>query len=276
MITQNYISERQLRVEQLLNQFLPDVTTQPQILHEAMRYAVLNGGKRLRPLLVYASGETCSAPLESLDHAACAIELIHAYSLVHDDLPIMDNDDFRRGQPTCHKIYGDAIALLVGDALQTLAFEVLAQAKLSPTQILAMFTVLTKAIGSLGMAGGQAMEFIKLEKTLEVSTLETIHQLKTGALISAAIQLGAIAAKTNAEQYKQLENFANYFGLAYQVQDDIDDNDSTAFSYTNLAGLSAAKNRLQNLHNQASTILNNLDQNTAPLNQVLNHMIPIQ
>jgi len=276
VITPNYINERQARIENLLDQCLPPITTQPQTLHEAMRYATLNGGKRMRPLLVYATGETLGASLEQLDHAACAVELIHAYSLVHDDLPIMDNDDWRRGQPTCHKIYGDAVALLVGDALQTLAFEILAQANVSPIQILNMLQTLTKGIGSTGMAAGQAMEFIKTSEPLNTSTLETIHHLKTGALINASIKLGAIAAQANSAQFSHLNTFANHFGLAYQIQDDIQDEDHTAYSYTVNVGVSAAKQRLENLHKEAEETLTLVDGNTTPLTLLLHQMIPLQ
>jgi farnesyl diphosphate synthase len=186
-----YLKVTQNRITTYLAHILPDSKNLPGRLHSAMRYTVLNGGKRIRPLLVYTTGEALGVDLAVLDLPAAAIELIHCYSLVHDDLPAMDNDELRRGQPTCHKAFDEATAILVGDALQTLAFELLsASTQLLSTEIrLKMINLLAKASGSLGMAGGQALDLQATGQKLTIHQLTLIHQLKTGALISAAIQL---------------------------------------------------------------------------------------
>ncbi|HEX7769546.1 MAG TPA: polyprenyl synthetase family protein, partial [Dokdonella sp.] len=176
---------------------LPDDGQPPVELHRAMRYAVLGGGKRLRPLLVYATGRAFGAPLERLDSSAAAVEIIHAYSLVHDDLPAMDDDALRRGRPTCHVVFGEAMAILAGDALQALAFEVLADDPMLATGAdtrLAMLRTLAAACGSHGMAGGQAFDLAAVGRALDAAELERMHVHKTGALIRASVQLGALAA----------------------------------------------------------------------------------
>jgi farnesyl diphosphate synthase len=213
------------RVEDVLSELLPAAGTQPSRLHTAMRYAALGPGKRVRPLLVYAAGTLCGAALEDLDRAACAVELIHAYSLVHDDLPAMDDDDLRRGRPTCHRYFDEATAILVGDALQTLAFQLLAdqvpEGPAAPRVRLQMIGELAMAAGSRGMAGGQAMDMDATGIALSVPQLESMHIHKTGALIRASVRLGALPAEPAAEVIEQLDHFAKCVGLAYQVQDDI-------------------------------------------------------
>lgn len=231
-------------------------------LKQAMEYAVLNGGKRLRPLLVYTVGETLGVSPGNLDAPACAIELIHCYSLVHDDLPAMDDDDFRRGQLSCHKAFDEAVAILVGDALQTQAFQLLAQAKnFTAEQRLQMIETLAKASGAEGMVGGQALEFSVKAKDKEL--LEKIHQLKTGALILASVQLGAIAANADKHQFEQLSQYGKYLGLAYQIQDDILDNatDKGELSYVACVGLENAKAYLQQLKEQAFAQIADLSSN---------------
>ena len=216
-----------LKCQQRINRFLADYlpNSDSNLLHKAMCYSVLEGGKRLRPLLVYSLGEALGLPLERLDHAACSVELIHAYSLIHDDLPMMDNDDCRRGKPSCHKKFGEAIALLAGDALQVLAFEVLLQAPLEPTQILQMLKALTKATGSSGMAGGQALEFSGLVTPLSRATLEAIYRLKTGSLFRASLELVGITANSPSEVLLSLGRLGDAIGLVYQLQDDACDNE---------------------------------------------------
>jgi geranylgeranyl pyrophosphate synthase len=213
------------RAEQVLDAWLPPAATHPARLHEAMRYAVLNGGKRIRPVLVYATGQALGVPQERLDAPACAVELIHAYSLVHDDLPAMDDDDLRRGQPTCHKAYDEATAILVGDALQTLAFYVLAHAPLEgvePTARLRMVGTLSLAAGSRGMVGGQAIDLAAVGQQLDVAQLEDMHIHKTGALIRASVLLGALsAADVDMPRFEALDRYAKCIGLAFQIQDDI-------------------------------------------------------
>ncbi len=225
MVIEADFAKYQQRINQFLADYLP--TPVPSVpLHEAMRYSVLGGGKRLRPLLIYSLGEAFGLPLVKLDQAACAVELIHAYSLIHDDLPAMDNDDWRRGEPSCHKKFGEAIALLAGDALQALAFEVLLQAPLEPWQVLAMIRVLTKAAGVSGMVGGQAIEFSHL--VISPKMRETIYRLKTGSLFSASLELVGIAAKLPPEVLSALARLGDAIGLRYQLQDDICDDEVMA------------------------------------------------
>lgn len=274
------IVEYQNRVNQILGKFLPEFDLEPKQLHQAMRYAVLNGGKRLRPLLVYATGLTLGATLEKLDSAACAVELIHAFSLVHDDLPAMDNDDMRRGQPACHKAFDETTAILAGDALQTLAFEILAAdevAQLTAVQKLQMIKVLSKATSSLGMAGGQALEFAYQSKNIHEAELEMIHRLKTGALMRASVQLGAIAADATATQLQQLDEYANLIGLAFQIQDDIDDGmpDGDKTTYLSYLGLESAQQKLFALRDQALIVLNNFGDNAKPLRELTDYIIQL-
>jgi len=214
----------QSRIEGVLARALEIEGAATVRLLEAMRYSTLAGGKRIRPVLVYTAGEALGAPLEQLDCAAAAVELIHVYSLVHDDLPAMDDDDLRRGRPTCHRAFDEATAILTGDALQARAFEVLA---LAPPEIPAqarieMLRVLADAIGTRGMAGGQAIDLEAVKQTLSETELERMHRQKTGALIQASVLLGAISAgNTDVAQRAALEKFGAEIGLAFQIQDDI-------------------------------------------------------
>jgi farnesyl diphosphate synthase/geranylgeranyl diphosphate synthase type II len=213
----------------------------PRLL-EAMRYSTLAGGKRVRPVLVYATGEALGASLESLDCAAAAVELIHVYSLVHDDLPAMDDDDLRRGRPTCHRAFDEATAILTGDALQARAFEILTQA---PAQIAAaarleMLRVLADAIGTRGMAGGQAIDLEAVKQTMDEAALERMHRQKTGALIQASVLLGAISAGSQgAAERAALTEFGAEIGLAFQIQDDILDVEGTTATLGKRAGADA-------------------------------------
>lgn len=213
----------QRRIEAALDGALPAAGIHPARLHEAMRYAVLGGGKRLRPLLVYATGESLGVELASLDGPASAVELIHCYSLVHDDLPTMDDDALRRGRPTCHKAYDEATALLVGDALQSLAFRVLSRtAQPDPSRRLWMIEALSLAIGSRGMVGGQALDLAAVGGELSEAELEDMHIHKTGALIRASVRLGALSAPDVGEVLlDRLDHYAKCLGLAFQVKDDI-------------------------------------------------------
>lgn len=267
---QAWVLSKQARIEQMLNLALPPSGLAPKLLHSAMRYSALGGGKRVRALLCYATSELCETDIGIADAAAGAIELIHAYSLVHDDMPCMDDDDLRRGKPSCHKQYDDATALLVGDALQSLAFELLSKPKLSnnPSQQIVMLNILAKASGSTGMAGGQAIDLASIGKSLTQSELESMHQLKTGALIEASVLLGAVCGST--EQITALRTFASNIGLAFQVVDDILDveaNSSTLGktagkdancnkpTYVSILGLDVAKQHAQHLYENAMTAL---------------------
>jgi len=218
--------QRQSRIEKVLSELLPDhdntAGKTSSELVEAMRYSTLNGGKRLRALLVYATGEALNADLNLLDTPASSVEMIHAYSLVHDDMPIMDNDDLRRGRPTCHKAFSETTALLVGDALQSLAFETLCDDQLSPVQQSQMVKILAHHSGVFGMAGGQAIDLESVGETLNLQALQSMHELKTGALIRASVKLGALAStQVNNDILATLDNYAYCIGLAFQVQDDV-------------------------------------------------------
>ncbi|MEM5311165.1 farnesyl diphosphate synthase [Paraburkholderia sp. JHI869] len=210
------------RVESALDHYLPAADVLPAPLHDAMRYAVMGGGKRVRPLLCHAAGELTGATPEALDAAACALEMIHVYSLVHDDMPCMDDDDMRRGKPTVHVKYDEPTALLVGDALQSQAFVTLTSDVLSAQRQASLVRELALASGSIGMAGGQAIDLASVGHSLTREQLETMHRLKTGALLRAAVRMGALAGETpSAESLAALDKYAAAVGLAFQVVDDI-------------------------------------------------------
>lgn len=235
----------QRRTEVALERCLPPATTAPTRLHAAMRYSVLGGGKRMRPLLCHATGEALGAVPQRVDVSACAVELVHAYSLVHDDLPAMDNDVLRRGRPTCHVEYDEATALLVGDALQTLAFQLLAEqpAAPNPERQLLMLTVLAQAAGSRGMAGGQAIDLAAVGLALSIEELEFMHIHKTGALIRAAVLLGAHAGGADEAALQTLGHYANRAGLLFQVVDDILDAEGSTVTLGKTAGKDAAQDK---------------------------------
>lgn len=267
-----WTANQQMRIESVLDEHLPAETIVPQRLHEAMRYATLGGGKRVRALLTYAAGEFCGASTEKADIPAAAVELIHAFSLVHDDMPCMDNDDLRRGKPSTHKQYGDAMAMLVGDALQSLAFQLISQDNLvNSSQKIKMLHMLSLASGSRGMAGGQAIDLESIGIPLTRAELETMHIHKTGALIRAAALLGAYSAyRPNEDKVKAVDHFAKSIGLAFQVVDDIldaqGDTDTLGktagkdayhqkSTYVTILGLKAAKNLAEELHANAMAAL---------------------
>jgi farnesyl diphosphate synthase len=233
-----WMGSRQARVEAALARALPGMQHAPARLHQAMRYATLEGGKRVRPLLVFAAGAVAGADESRLEIAAAAVELIHAYSLVHDDMPCMDNDVLRRGKPTVHVEFDEATALLVGDALQTLAFQLLADSSLSddPKAQLEMVRTLAVAAGSRGMAGGQAIDLESTGQALSQPELEFMHVRKTGALISAAVKLGALCAGPCPAA---LEQYGNRVGLAFQVVDDVLDAEASTATLGKTAGKDA-------------------------------------
>ena len=233
-------------METVLHDILPDSGIVPHRLHDAMRYAVLGGGKRVRPLLAHAAGELTHADPARVEIVAASVELIHAYSLVHDDLPCMDNDVLRRGKPTCHVEFDEATALLVGDSLQSLAFQLLAEHPLADgasTQ-LEMVKILAVASGSRGMAGGQAIDLANVGKTLSVPELESMHIHKTGALIRAAVSLGALCGKLlNETERNAIDHYAKCVGLAFQVVDDVLDAASSTATLGKTAGKDADQNK---------------------------------
>lgn len=243
---QTWTTEHLSLVETCLEESLPSVQVAPARLHDAMRYVALGGGKRVRPLLAFATGELAGADKASVTIAGTAVELIHAYSLVHDDLPCMDDDTLRRGQPTCHIQYDEPTALLVGDSLQSLAFQLLAETTLTtdPLRQLKMIRHLAFAAGSQGMAGGQAIDLDSVGKKLDLSELEFMHAHKTGALIRAAVTLGAYCGnKLNESQLELLDHFAKCVGLAFQVIDDILDAEATTAALGKTAGKDAENNK---------------------------------
>ncbi|MFV2056676.1 MAG: (2E,6E)-farnesyl diphosphate synthase [Thiohalomonadales bacterium] len=293
-----WLSFYQKRIEQKLDLYLPDPESVPQRLHHAMHYACTNGGKRIRPLLVYATGHALQIPIKYLDVSAVALEFIHSYSLIHDDLPAMDNDELRRGKPTCHIQFDEATAILAGDALQTLAFEVLSSS--SPNDVTAdrcitMLKILAQATGSAGMAGGQAIDLNSVGQQLSLAELEQMHLYKTAALIRAAVQLAALCGprpspKNNDQEIlsNHLDNFAKNMGLAFQIRDDIlDVEGETAIlgktqgadlalnkpTYPALLGMPAAKKLAQECYEAAIASLNNVKGDTGQLNWLANYII---
>jgi len=264
----------QARIESELSIRLPSAQVQPTRLHEAIRYSVLAGGKRVRPALVYATGAALGVPESNLDGAACAVELIHAYSLVHDDLPAMDNDDLRRGRPTCHKAFDEATAILVGDSLQVLAFELLAAGPGLPPDAsmrLKLVHLLALASGTSGMAGGQALDLAAIGNKLSLAQVEEMHVRKTGALIHACVMMAAACAPQLPEAVtRALDEYACAIGLAFQIQDDLLDveGDVTVIgkatgadraldkpTYPSVTGVEASRQRMHELHATAMAAL---------------------
>ena len=234
------------RVDQAILRYFDDQVSVASGLKTAMHYAATGGGKRVRPLLIYATASLTGKELNQvagLDACAVAIELFHTYSLVHDDLPCMDNDDLRRGRPTVHKAFDEASALLVGDALQTMAFQLIAQSALNDAQKVEVITSLSMAGGMAGMAGGQAIDLASVGKQLTQNELEQMHRLKTGALLRAAVQIGAISIDLNEQEKKSLDVFASALGLAFQVVDDVLDASSDSQTLGKTAGKDAAANK---------------------------------
>jgi len=241
------VADYTARIERVLDRWLPPAEKRPERLHSAMRYAVLGGGKRMRPLLIYATGETLSVPAEKLDGPAAAVEIIHAYSLIHDDLPAMDDDELRRGRPTCHIAYDEATAILAGDALQVLAFHILAEDKSMtalPTARVEMLRTVAAASGSAGMAGGQAMDLAAAGKSLDLAELELMHIYKTGALIRASVLIAAQSASgLTADKLTALDRYAKCVGLAFQIRDDILDVEGETEKLGKQAGADSARNK---------------------------------
>ncbi|MAJ90678.1 MAG: (2E,6E)-farnesyl diphosphate synthase [Legionellales bacterium] len=282
----------QQSIESALDLWLPDAVLPPKSLHEAMRYSVLAEGKRIRPILLYATGQAFGVELTSLDGPACSVEIIHAYSLIHDDLPSMDNDDLRRGRPTCHKAFGEATAILAGDALQTLAFQILAtdpNIKISDLQRLKMIRTLALASGSKGMAGGQAIDLAAVGKKLDITELENMHTHKTGALIKASVEIGALSTKNiNETLFTAISDYAKYIGIAFQIKDDILDIESDTSTlgkpqgsdvsmnkptYPDLLGLDGAKEMASKLHHKAIKCLDVFDEKAKMLRQIADYII---
>ncbi|MFT0547732.1 polyprenyl synthetase family protein [Allopusillimonas ginsengisoli] len=272
-----WLDDRVQHIESVLDQFLPPASAIPVHLHEAMRYAVLGGGKRVRAALVYAAGEaslqsgTAASPQAiALDHAAAAVELVHAYSLIHDDLPCMDDDELRRGRPTVHVQFDEATAMLAGDALQPLAFELVGLMPIAPALIVQATQLLARSAGSLGMVGGQAIDCCSVGQALSVEQLRQMHSMKTGAMLEASVLLGGIVAGAGSAARQGLETYASAVGLAFQIVDDIlDVTADTATlgktagkdaagnkpTYVSILGLDGSRELLKSLHGQAHAAL---------------------
>lgn len=287
-----YQKRCQTRVDAALDALFQAPRTELDRLYQAMRYSVMNGGKRVRPLLVYAACEALEGDIERADGAACAVELIHAYSLVHDDLPAMDDDDLRRGQPTTHKAFDEASAILAGDALQSLAFGVLVDRRRNPQNAetrLQMIELLSQAAGPAGMVGGQAIDLGSVGLQLDKQALEVMHRHKTGALIEASVALGALASgNTDELACKALLHYARAIGLAFQVQDDILDVESDTATlgktqgkdeahdkptYPALLGLDAAKDYAWELRDQALHVLRPFGNSAEPLRELARYIV---
>jgi farnesyl diphosphate synthase len=287
-----FLGAGQRRVEAALDRWLPAPAMLPRRLHEAMRYAVLAPGKRVRPLLVYAAGRAVGVESSRLDGAACAVEMIHAYSLIHDDLPAMDDDDLRRGRPTCHRRFDEATAILAGDALQPLAFEVIcrdeALAVDAQTRI-EMVGILALASGSRGMAGGQAIDLAATGLSLTLPELENLHIHKTGALIRACVQLGTLAGARSAGPVRDgIDHYAKCIGLAFQIRDDVLDVAGSAATlgktqgkdaaqdkttYATLLGVEGAQQKARELRDEALASISDIGERAAPLRWLADYIV---
>ena len=280
----------QQQVDQALEQLINNTSDIADELHQAMHYSTFNGGKRIRPLLVYLTGTALNITPEHQDAPACAVELIHCYSLVHDDMPAMDDDDLRRGKATCHKQFSEATALLTGDALQTLAFEALTQsAHLNDKQIVSMVRVLAQSSGAGGMAGGQAIDLSSTGKNLSLEQLKIMHEHKTGALICASVRLGALCAQDiDSSELNTLNTYAKNIGLSFQIKDDILDIESDTLTlgkqqgadiglnkatYPALLGLDGAKKMALECHQNALNSLSHFDHKADPLRDLSEYII---
>lgn len=278
------------RVNQQLENWLPAASEPPAVLHEAMRYSVLGEGKRIRPVLLYATGEALDVPVDRLDAPACAVELIHSYSLIHDDLPAMDDDDLRRGRPTCHNAFGEANAILAGDALQALAFSVLASDPANPPERrVRMAQLLGERAGSQGMVGGQAIDLASVNQPLDEKELQHMHRLKTGALIRASVLMAVIASEMNTpEVHERFARFADCIGLLFQIRDDIldiqgetevlgkpqgSDAAQNKPTYPSIVGMERAGNMAEELLRQACQEIDRLDFQWATLYAVSQYII---
>lgn len=292
---QSCLDTYQKRVNVALDRYLPTDDPPEHNLAEAIRYSVIGGGKRIRPAMVYAAGEAMGVSTDLLDIPACAVEMIHAYSLIHDDLPAMDDDDLRRGRPTCHKAFDEATAMLAGDALQALAYEILAKddhEELTPEHRIEMLSLLTEASGAHGMAGGQAVDLASVGKQLTLEQLEHMHQLKTGALIRASVLLGGMCKQDiSQEELKMLSDYAHCIGLSFQIQDDIldvisdtetlgkpqgSDQEQEKPTFPAIIGLEQSKQRAIQQHELALKILEPLDEKADSLRQLSAYIVERQ
>lgn len=287
-----YLADRKEQVEAALGKYFPLSAGLEKRVLEAARYSLFAGGKRLRPILCLAAAEVVAGPCQEVMPAACALEMIHTYSLIHDDLPAMDNDDFRRGQPTNHKVFGEAVAILAGDALLTEAFECLASLetcdRFAPDRILEVIRIVVKASGYRGMIGGQMIDLECETRTVDLATVEYMHIHKTGAILSASLEIGAILAGGKPEQVAALKRYGHHFGLAFQITDDVLDVEGDASlmgkkpgsdvaknkkTYTALLGLSQSKQAAREHVDEAVTALGMFDSLAEPLRALAGYLL---
>lgn len=287
-----YLKEQRARVDKALDSYLPGEDVLPTSLHKAMRYSTFAAGKRIRPILMLAACEAVGGSIDSVMPAACAMEMIHAYSLIHDDLPAMDDDDFRRGRPTCHKVYGEALAILAGDALLTEAFILLSRLgtdnSVSVEIARRVIATISRCAGSMGMVGGQVVDMDSEGKDIDLATLEYIHTRKTGALILASVQSGALLGGATEVQVEALGRYAKAAGLAFQVADDIldivgdqqllgkdvgSDQERGKATYPALLGLEAARDRARELRDVALASLDRFDERAEPLRSIAHYIV---
>ncbi|HEX4086131.1 MAG TPA: farnesyl diphosphate synthase [Chthoniobacteraceae bacterium] len=289
MLLESYLSERSALVDKALNRFLPKATTKPPTLHKAMRYSIFAGGKRLRPILALAAAEACGGKIEAALPHACAVECVHTYSLIHDDLPCMDDDDLRRGRPTNHKVFGEGVAVLAGDALLTIAFEILSHA--TPARrydMTALIRELAGAAGSRWLIAGQVLDLEGEGKPVAARDLKFIHQSKTAALLTASIRLGAMSANASEASLQALTDFGQALGLAFQVIDDILDVTQTSeklgksagkdiaaqkATYPAVFGLERSRKEAQRLTQAAREAVKPLGKNAPPLLALADYLL---
>ncbi len=275
---ENYLQERRALIDRSLDRYLKESTKRPKTIHKAMRYGLFSGGKRLRPILMLAAGELFGGRQKALLPFACALEMIHVYSLIHDDLPALDDDDFRRGEPANHKMFGEGIALLAGDALLTEAFHLMSRPQvardLEPGAVLELIHEISRAAGVGGMVGGQAVDLEAEGREVDVATVEYIHVLKTGALILASVRIGATIAGAAPKEMRRVTRYARLLGLAFQIADDIMDMDGHAggdgngkkkATYPAVVGIAAAKSRVRELLSQCLKEIEDFGKNANPL-----------
>jgi len=285
-----YLADRRQMVDFALDRLLPPVTSTPEKLHEAIRYSMLAPGKRLRPILVLAGAEAVGKSPDSVMPTACALECIHVFSLIHDDLPCMDNDDYRRGRLTNHKVYGEAMAMLAGDALLTLAFELVADnaAEIAPDRIVQALKLISNATGTWGMVGGQVVDIESEGKQIGIDTLEYIHSHKTGALLTASSVSGALLSGATDDQIACLQSYGKSIGLAFQIADDIldivgdeqkigkpvgSDEGNDKATYPKLFGLEESRQMAQNEVNNAVAALHGFGEPAEPLRAIARYII---
>lgn len=289
MDLKRYLVARQKEVDRALNRFLPAESVAPATIHKAMRYSLFAGGKRLRPILCLAAAEACGGKSAAAIPYACAVECIHTYSLIHDDLPSMDNDDLRRGRPTCHKVFGDAIAILAGDALLTVAFEIVTRARpVSRYDLREILREITVAAGSRKLIAGQVADLEAEGRTLSREQVRSIHENKTAALLTTSVRLGAMAANANPKQLAAVSAFGRALGLAFQVIDDILDVTQTSeklgksagkdlaakkATYPAVFGLEKSRSEARRLTTRAHTALESLGENAATLRALADYLL---